>query len=105
VGYNSRRAALQRCIKAPNLIADGWPTQARFWLEWGSLQLGTITTDAAPPAACPERSRRAVFVGWVNTRDRNYCIAPPGIGMSELKMSHVVSHFPSIFFEISIHLP
>ena len=36
---------------------------------------------------------------------QNYFIAPPGMGMSELKMSHWVTHFPSTFFEASIHLP
>jgi hypothetical protein len=36
---------------------------------------------------------------------QNYFIAPLGIAMSELKMSHSVSHFPSTFFDDSIHLP
>jgi hypothetical protein len=36
---------------------------------------------------------------------QNYFIAPLGMGMSELKMSHWVTHFPFTFFEASIHLP
>jgi len=42
---------------------------------------------------------------WQVCPSQNYFIAPLGMGMSELKMSHWVTHFPSTFFEASIHLP
>jgi hypothetical protein len=42
---------------------------------------------------------------WRVRRSQNYFIAPLGMGMSELKMSHWVTHFPSTFLEASIHLP
>ena len=34
-----------------------------------------------------------------------FMLLPPGSGMSELKMSHWVCHFPFIFSDTSIHLP
>jgi hypothetical protein len=38
----------------PNLTAvlgikDGWPTQARFWLEWGSSTAGRWTKSSCHP--------------------------------------------------------